>query len=65
MLETDPNANLNHEIPVTPVKPKPLKDFQNLIAKVLPDLEISCFEIKKKNYQAELEKTTSFQSFFL
>ena len=57
MLNSDPNANLNHEVPVTPTKPEPSKNFQNLISKLLPDLTITCFQIKQKNFQAigELE----------
>jgi len=52
MLENDPNANLNREVPVTPTKPKPATHCQKFIARVLPELQISCFEIKSKDWQA-------------
>merc|ERR1719447_2466459 len=52
MLENDPNANLNREVPVTPTKPKPATQCQKFIARVLPELQISCFEIKSKDWQA-------------
>merc|ERR1712096_454151 len=52
MIENDPHANLNREVPVTPTKPKPATHCQKFIAKLLPDLEISCFEIKSKDWQA-------------
>ena len=62
MLENDPNANLNREVPVTPTKPKPATHCQKFIARVLPELEISCFEIKSKDWQAigELQGMDSF-----
>jgi len=52
MLENDPQANLNREVPVTPTKPKPKQDFQNILAKMLPDLKVECFKIKPKDFQA-------------
>ena len=48
MLESDPNANLNREVPVTPQKQKPSKEFQKVISKLLPKLNIACFEIKEE-----------------
>lgn len=45
MLENDPQANLNREVPVTPTKPKPKQDFQNILAKMLPDLKVECFKV--------------------
>ena len=64
MLENDPNANLNREVPVTPTKPKPATHCQKFIARVLPELQISCFEIKSKDWQAigELQGSDSFQA---
>ena len=41
MLENDPNANLNREVPVTPTKPKPATHCQKFIARVLPELQIA------------------------
>lgn len=52
MLEQDPSANLNREIPITPIKPKPKQDYQHLAKRMLPHLTITCFKIKQKDYQA-------------
>ena len=45
MLEQDPGANLNREIPITPAKPQPKQDYQQLVVRMLPELKISCFKV--------------------
>jgi len=52
MLEADPGANLNREIPVTPSRPKPKQHFQHILDKMLPDINVECFKIKQGDYQA-------------
>ena len=45
MLEADPGANLNREIPVTPSRPKPKQHFQHILDKMLPDINVECFKV--------------------
>ena len=46
MLEADPGANLNREIPVTPSRPKPKQHFQHILDKMLPDINVECFKVR-------------------
>ena len=56
MLENDPQANLNREVPVTPTKPKPKQDFQNILAKMLPDLKVECFKVIFNTVKIDLNR---------